>query len=353
MKETFRQALPPVYTGLLPAFFDSPRLEEPRTTCSNCAMLPPTDPVPGHIYFRPDAKCCTYQPNLPNYLVGALLVDPDPALAEGQRRVRAHIASRIGVTSRWLMPSHKTAILYEAAREAAFGRTSLLRCRYLSEEQSCTVWRHRTGICHTYFCKFTSGPSAQTFWNALALYLTRVEAKLAIHAVKTLAPSLVQPSRLFHQLSLEDLEDMAPSDAQYASYWGEWSGREEAFYRAAHGVVAGLSSDEFNTIVGDAALNLEKVEAAFAEVGVPAPLPERVVLCLNGEPRPAGNVVYLETFNALDPIKLPAPLFEILSDLRSDETLADFRARILRDRNVELPLELLDELCRVRVLLAH
>ncbi len=112
-----------------------PRPEEPKATCSNCAMCPPPDPVPGVTYFRTDLKCCTYQPQLPNYLVGAILADGDPAMDEGRRRIRAHIATRVGVTARWLAPSGKRTALLRASRASSFGRTTTLRCPYYLPEQ--------------------------------------------------------------------------------------------------------------------------------------------------------------------------------------------------------------------------
>src|SRR5262249_47245017 len=134
MSETLRQTLPRIYEHLLPPFFDTPAPPEPKATCSACAMCPPSNPLPGVTYFRPDAKCCTYQPTLPNSLVGAILADDDPGMAEGRQRVRVQIASRVGVTSRWLAPSRKRAILLRASRESSFGRSTLLRCPYFVEE---------------------------------------------------------------------------------------------------------------------------------------------------------------------------------------------------------------------------
>src|SRR3954454_5365908 len=79
--------LPVLYRPLLPAFFDTEAPAEEKATCGSCAMCPPPGAEGDGAYFRPDVKCCTYHPRLPNYLVGALLADDDPALAEGRRRV--------------------------------------------------------------------------------------------------------------------------------------------------------------------------------------------------------------------------------------------------------------------------
>ena len=67
-------------------------------------------------YFKPDAKCCTYHPGIPNYLVGAILADQGEELAEGRRRLRARIEARIGVTPGYIQAPRKYNQIYSAAR---------------------------------------------------------------------------------------------------------------------------------------------------------------------------------------------------------------------------------------------
>ena len=43
----------------------------------------------GDLQFEPSTKCCTFLPELPNFLVGAMLADTDPAAAEGRASVIA------------------------------------------------------------------------------------------------------------------------------------------------------------------------------------------------------------------------------------------------------------------------
>src|SRR5689334_22795067 len=83
MSDPLRALAPAVVRELLPDFFDQPAIEETRATCGSCAMCAkPDQPVlPGADYFIEGAKCCTYEPTLPNFLAGAILADDDPALA--------------------------------------------------------------------------------------------------------------------------------------------------------------------------------------------------------------------------------------------------------------------------------
>jgi Fe-S-cluster containining protein len=354
MSETLRQAMPRVYERVLPPFFDTLAPEEPKATCNACTMLPPADPMPGVTYFRADTKCCTYQPFIPNYLVGAILADPEPLMAEGQRRVRAHIASRIGVTARWLAPSRKHTALFRAARESSFGRSTLLRCPYYKEEGGlCTVWRHRESVCSTFFCKYAAGADGQAFWRAVDAYMRMVERELAAHVVLTLAPELREPPRPLDQMSLEELEDRPPTEEDYRSFWGDWQGREEEFYRAAHDYVQGLSREAFERILapsGGEPEELRALTAAYDKMRTTV-LPERLVLDLYRPPMPVDDGVVVGSYSKYEPIKLTQALFEVLQEMRADETVEEFRARMMREHEVEVPAEMLLSLHQLRVLI--
>ena len=77
---TLRSGQPEVYAALLSEHFDKPSIDEERATCSNCEMCDKGNMPEGvsAVYFRPDLKCCTYHPSLPNYLTGAILADTRP-----------------------------------------------------------------------------------------------------------------------------------------------------------------------------------------------------------------------------------------------------------------------------------
>ena len=78
-------ALPSLYAGWMDALLEGPIPAETNATCHDCAMSPPAEEAPGSTFlFKPASKCCTYWPALPNFLVGRILADEDPAL-EGVR----------------------------------------------------------------------------------------------------------------------------------------------------------------------------------------------------------------------------------------------------------------------------
>ncbi|MFN7131208.1 MAG: hypothetical protein ACK4N5_03945, partial [Myxococcales bacterium] len=239
--------LPALYRDLLPPFFRSPIPEETKATCAACPMCASggadrVDPVDGVARtFRPDTKCCTYHPRLPNYLVGALLADSDPALEEGRRRVRAKLASGVGVHPLWLKPPARFTLLYGNGRQF-FGRTESLRCPYYDVGGGgCTIWKFRESVCSTFYCRYVAGADGRRFWMSLKSFLALVELQLSRYAVLQLLPELVHEAKDKEEilsgpggpLGADDLDERPLPPKAHAALWGEWSGREEALYRAA------------------------------------------------------------------------------------------------------------------------
>ena len=73
--------LPAAYRALLPEWFKLPLPIETAATCSECAMVS-AGASDDRFSYHPALKCCTYQPLLPSYLVGALLSDGDPTFTQ-------------------------------------------------------------------------------------------------------------------------------------------------------------------------------------------------------------------------------------------------------------------------------
>ena len=81
--------LPPRYSQWIIDLLGGTLPEEQVATCERCVMQ--TTEVPEGYRFRADAKCCTYVPALPNFLVGASLreLPPGPARASLERIERS------------------------------------------------------------------------------------------------------------------------------------------------------------------------------------------------------------------------------------------------------------------------
>lgn len=351
---SLRALFPEVYGGLLPAFFDHEAPREEKATCANCAMCPPSEgaATDGVTYFRPDAKCCTYHPILPNYLAGAILADEREDMAEGKRRIREKIGARTGTSPQWVAPSRKIGVLFRATRQSAFGRSLVLLCPYFEREQrTCTIWRHRESVCSTYFCKYTKGADGQAFWQSLRWTMTWVEAALSARAARSLLPGHQEPRPTSGDMTLEELEDRPPTDTRYRQLWGDWAGREEEFYVRCFEHVRALGREGFEAMLRDAeaARRLDDLAAKHEAMLHPS-LPERLV------PNPAMSSsasdegVLVTSYSRYEPLLLTRDLFEVVQLFREGGSVADVRARLARDHGVELPDELLLGLWQFRVL---
>jgi Fe-S-cluster containining protein len=353
---TLRSTFAPVYRKLLPAFFDQPAIVETRATCENCAMCARADTVAGVsgvsvVHFAPDLKCCTYHPTLPNYLVGAIFADPDPALSEGRRRLDEKIAARIGVTPQWLAAPRKHALLLDAARLSSFGRSRALLCPYY-QDGLCSIWRHREAVCSTFFCKYESAARGHAAWDALKRYFYLIERLLSARAAQAIDESLTEPAVARGRLTQADLEDRPPPDDEYRGFWGEWAGHEREFYLRCYEFVAGLDAGDCERLHADSPelrARLEEAEQRHAALDVTGPSPRLVLGSeLSSVPVPDGAVV--TTYSRYDSLFLSQALRDALSQFRADESVAETKARLKREQGLDLPDDVIELLERYEVL---
>lgn len=353
MSEPLRSILSPVYGDLLPGVFDRAAVVETRATCNDCAMCDkgtgPVDSLVEMDFFRPDLKCCTFQPHLPNYLAGAVFADPDPALEEGRRRLRAAIADRYGATPRWLGPSRRMAALQEASRKSGhFGKSDFFVCPYLDRARGlCTVWTHRDAVCSTYFCKYTRGRRGTAFWRAVKNYLGYVEGMLSSYVVFRVAPEMKPMEIGRAELTLDDLEGRPPNEKDWRLWWGKWVGREEQFYVAAYAYVKNMKKAEFDSVRSRFPEERERLHAlvkTYEELSSDA-LPTHLVV----NPKvirkvPTDTAVIFTSYNPYDSFAVDKDLFEVLEMFDAKETVTENLARLERDHEIGLAPELVAEL---------
>jgi Fe-S-cluster containining protein len=357
-----RDALPALYRELLGEPFAEVIPPESKATCASCAMLesgcraasaPPVDGRPR--FFRPDTKCCTFHPRVPNYLVGAMLASDDPTLAEGRRRIESRLASRVGVAPGWLHPPRTFSLLYDSAR-GAFGRAEGLRCPfYDTESGGCTIWAHRDAVCSTYFCKYDAGDDGRRFWTAVKELVSLVEIQLSRAALLELAPELLDREPLTRPpagpIGPEDIDGAPPPDAAYAAMWGSWAGREAELYTACHRYVCSLSAGDVESLLGldgrIARRQLRRALDAMRSTALPPVLrldPATTVAWLDD-----GSVA-LASYSELEAVALPGAAYRLLTRFTGAEPVATVRARLRAEERADLADEVLLELYRQRVL---
>ncbi len=358
---TIVDALPSLYRRLLGPPLDREVPAESKATCASCAMLEGScrgaaPPVDGRSrFFRPDTKCCTFHPRLPNYLVGAILEDAGPEGAEGRRRMEARVASRVGATPEWLHPPRTFTALYDGAR-GAFGRARGLRCPFYADEPgACTIWAHRDAVCSTYFCKYVAGADGRRLWTAVKELVSLVEVQLARAALLELAPELLdrepgtRPGAA--PLEPEDIDGAPPPAAEHAAAWKGWVGREAELYRACHRFVAGVTAADLEAMLGlDGRIARRAVERA-ADTATSPDLPP--VLRLSPDATVAwlpDGTVALGAYSELEAVALPGDAYRLLTRFTGERPVAEVRARMRTELRADLSDEVLLELYRQRVL---
>jgi Fe-S-cluster containining protein len=354
--------LPVLYRDLFPAFFRNAVPEETKATCASCAMCESSakgavESIDGvNRFFRPDTKCCTYHPRLPNYLVGALLADANPSLAEGQRRVRERLASHQGVTPQWIKTPPKYNLLYNNARQF-FGRALSMRCPYYEGETgNCTIWAYREAVCTTFFCKYVAGADGRKFWMTLKTYLTLAEIQLSRYCVLKLLPEYIlagrdKPALSGETLTPEDLDEAPLPQKEYAELWRQWAGREEEMYRASYALVRQLTAEQFEKIIGlDGVVELTVLEKAWKAATAPQ-LPQRLKLNPSATVQwlPDGSIA-LGSYSENDAVALPGAAYELLVEFTGKEPVAAVRQRLREQKQADLGEDVLLELYRHRIL---
>ncbi len=211
---------------------------EHRSTCHDCAMAPsPQNGPPQQVFYRPDLKCCTFHPNLPNFRVGAILRDPD---SPGRVHLEKRIVGSPGVTPMFVARPPVYDVVYrKAPSESTFGAIPKLRCPFLTEDGGCGIWKHREATCTTWFCRFNRGSVGRNFWGALRRLLVAIEKEVSTwclleldigdHALAAMTSDASQG------LDISDVMDRIWDEhamAQHVRRWGNWAGREREFYIA-------------------------------------------------------------------------------------------------------------------------
>jgi hypothetical protein len=336
--------LPALYTPLFPESLRLTVPEEKKATCGNCAMCDTTTQVRSvdgrPRAFRPDTKCCTYQPKLPNYLVGAILADTSPEMAEGRARILERVRAGIGATPLGLNPPARYSLLYANARDF-FGKS---------------IWKYREAVCSTWYCKYDAGADGRKFWTSLKKVLSLGEIQLSRFAALRLHRDFILQERdrdaAGTAVTLAELEERAESEEARFEMWGLWFGREEEFYLRCYEEVVALNPIRFRELMG---LDGEIWEAILLEshrqVREPK-MPHR--LRFNPEAtvqRLPDGTVALGAYSEYDAVAVPKLAYELVSEVTAARTLDETRASWRENHRADLSDEMLLQLFQHRILI--
>lgn len=281
--------LPRAFTSLIGALSHGAEAfpAEALSTCGDCAMKPrpgvPED-APWAPSFLSSARCCTYHPELANFLAGRALRRADA----GSERVRARLALRQGVIPEGIRatPSYKGRYLESFG--GGFGQDDDLRCPYWSESAAegfgCTVHLDRDAVCRTWHCRIGGGARAHAAWMALKETLAAVEVTLANRCVAELG----------------DVPDEDASPDAYERWFVRCADHVDRLDDAAIDALRGPNLDGL----------LDKLGAAID--AREAPMPEVLMPTVSDWAVHAHGVT-LTSWSTYDPVEAPAWIFELLA----------------------------------------
>ncbi len=270
--------LPPLYSRWMEQLLGGPLPPESDATCVKCAMLRPEegDICQDQHYFRADAKCCTYVPNLPNFLVGQALSDNDTISALGRATLDRRLAGGLAVTPLGCNRGAAYDLLYRRSASAAFGQSLRLRCPHYLEEDGgkCGIWLYRNSVCSTFFCIYMRGTIGKRFWESLHQLLKLIEDDLSCWCLSELVADLDSLRHLFpsnpddghRPLDLDEVDEIA-DPVKYRTAWGGWLNREHDFYRECGRLVGQLNWRDVTSICGSQITLLARLaKDAYAEL---------------------------------------------------------------------------------------
>lgn len=348
--------LPAFYKKFLPAFFETEIPKETASTCSDCAMWADSnDEFSMSVHFSKETKCCTHYPNLPNYLVGALLSNRDPKLKTGQNRLRRTLNSRLGVVPLGIRRTRKYEFLMKKARHA-FGKSRSMVCPFFKQEGGlCTLRPFWNAICSTWFCKYNAGQDGQIFWLALRRYMVMAEEGLSQYVLYKLgfeAEHILLPEKDMEPWSERDLDDQSPEIKSYQVLWEKWAGREEDLYKETYNLIQGLSRDDFTRIAGvrqDILLNdLENRYNTLIGPKLPCKLKRNPRLLVEKTQQGAYVLISYSPYDSFEVSKRIYDMLNYFDGRRSNEEAC----RLIRDRLGAEPTEdLLVSLYQFRILI--
>ena len=231
--------IPSVYHQFLPETFHREIPDESLCVCSSCAMTASEMDDFNHVLsrpFSPKTKCCTFSPHLPNYLVGAILSDEDPAMEEGRRRVIKRINEQEGVIPNGVYPSKEYFEQFNTRRKQDFGRSYDLLCPYFTSGNfNCSIWKYRESICALWFCKHVAGKTGAELWKKTMDYLGYLQQSFLVESAGKLGLKTVD----IYQASVR----LNPRD-----YWGKWKGREIEFYKNCYNYISNYPAREIKNL---------------------------------------------------------------------------------------------------------
>jgi hypothetical protein len=334
-------ALPYVYGKWVGQLLEDSIPQELAATCDSCAMCfhEEDKPVRQGFYFNPAIKCCTYCPELPNFLVGAILSNEAGDNASGRVSVTRRLTAGVGVTPLGVFPSPSFTLLYRNS-PAAFGRSQSLSCPYYETQTGrCGIWQYRAPPCATWFCKHNRGAVGRNFWRELNLLLMDIQQSVAVWCMARLDVDIEAMHTVLNEFQTSDTEfnissdilDGAAEESRQRSVWGSWYGRQQEYYQRCARLVESLEWQNIQEVCGPEVQVRAQIVKVLHRKLTSSDFPTRLRVGGYQVVDTSEDYVRVTTYSPYDPLDIPKSAMD---------ALAYFDGRPLTEAVTEITAEL-------------
>jgi len=357
------ESLPPLYASWMADLLPGPIPRESRATCDDCAMCSPGQQgLAGHEeFFDPKIKCCTYVPVLPNFLIGSILSDQDPAGAIGRTTVEARIRQGVALTPLGLAHPPVFSLLYDNS-DSAFGHSRTLTCpHYIADGGRCGIWRHRESTCATWFCKHVRGAVGYEFWRrSLHQLLMTIENQLARWCVLEVGLDESALRRLVRtptwRREAEEVTgksiDSCVDETSANELWGRWAGREHEFFIKCSRVVDRLTWPEVLSVCGPEVRALAQLTQSSYGRLISTEMPRTLKPGEMHVVQITRDTTRVNSYSSFDPIDVPNVVMESLPYFDGRPVAAALTA-IRDEKGLNIELSLIRKLVDFEMLVAE
>jgi hypothetical protein len=299
-------AYPPWLAPWLRAMSLAPPPREARANCAACVMCSDDDWTVRHPLhrYRVDLRCCTFTPELANFVVGGMLANPETVLPEAMAALQRRIDSEEG-TPMGLVCSPADDARYEGSvGSGGFGRDPALRCPFYEVDGGrCGIWAWRNATCATWHCRHERGKVGMGMWAMQRKLLGGLEDSIAAAALAAVAPEL-------------DPEDGSG-----------WDGDRRALYLATWAWVRDADPAVVLPTLGEDVAMMAAMARRTLQVHARRGLPERATATQVSVIEELGEFVRIDTYTSVDTLVVPRALVPLLPRF-DGRAVAEVRAEI-------------------------
>ena len=214
---------PGLWRHLLPE--DAQGLKLPSERRASCASCPKAAAGVHH----PNTRCCTYFPEVPNFLLGLALQDPN---SRGLIETQINHGHILPTGQQIDAGQYHTAV--KSYAQNRFGELTDLVCPFLDPETiQCGIYAYRNSVCSTFFCENDHAETGHQFWEKTQDLVGHIEIALSQAAMQAQGLDVQHYMATLNSWAGDITGSFEPKGGWSLDIrrelWGDWFEREVEF----------------------------------------------------------------------------------------------------------------------------